>query len=350
MHNARLWATLTPQSYLIGLWFSLRTHAAQIWQNPQQLMKADEQLAAAGVHPSVRQAVIARSNPTQLENHLNHILPLHKDKGSAPPSPIAKHANLPHVQARPRQPPPVIDEEGEQEDAENEQGQAAPSGSSAAGGDGRKDKERREGEHGPRLTSQTYNLPVGYTPVLESVDQSLKQPALTPMRLPPSITTEEFTRAVAVATVSALRHQGSIIGSQQGRKERHMAPIKEEAEEEGGGHEAPSWTRGMSAGVLLACTLLYALIAETLVDQVDVVLKGSGIEEKFLGLTLFALVPNTTEFMNAMSFALTGNIALSMEIGSAYALQVCLLQIPAMVAFSALYDPHNMGEMVDTFT
>ena len=100
------------------------------------------------------------------------------------------------------------------------------------------------------------------------------------------------------------------------------------------------------------------------------VLNGSGIDEKFLGLTLFALVPNTTEFMNAMSFAMNGNIALrwvhpghgvvcgggvcetdsSMEIGSAYALQVCLLQIPAMVAFSALYDPGKMGEQVDTFT
>lgn len=39
-------------------------------------------------------------------------------------------------------------------------------------------------------------------------------------------------------------------------------------------------------------------------------LEGSGIDEKFLGVTLFALVPNTTEFMNAMSFALNGNIAL----------------------------------------
>lgn len=39
-----------------------------------------------------------------------------------------------------------------------------------------------------------------------------------------------------------------------------------------------------------------------------------------------------------------------MEIGSAYALQVCLLQIPAMVAFSAWYDPVNMGEVAKTFT
>ena len=49
---------------------------------------------------------------------------------------------------------------------------------------------------------------------------------------------------------------------------------------------------------------------ELLVDVVDVVLNGSGIDEKFLGVTLFALVPNTTEFMNAMSFAMNGNIAL----------------------------------------
>jgi Ca2+/H+ antiporter len=39
-----------------------------------------------------------------------------------------------------------------------------------------------------------------------------------------------------------------------------------------------------------------------------------------------------------------------MEIGSAYALQVCLLQIPAMVAFSAWYDPANVGEVAKTFT
>lgn len=52
---------------------------------------------------------------------------------------------------------------------------------------------------------------------------------------------------------------------------------------------------------------------ELLVGVVDVVLEGSGIDEKFLGITLFALVPNTTEFMNAISFALNGNIALRYE-------------------------------------
>jgi Ca2+:H+ antiporter len=50
---------------------------------------------------------------------------------------------------------------------------------------------------------------------------------------------------------------------------------------------------------------------------------------------------------------MNGNIALSMEIGSAYALQVCLLQIPALVLFSALYtgDPMSPGnDLAHTFT
>jgi Ca2+:H+ antiporter len=40
---------------------------------------------------------------------------------------------------------------------------------------------------------------------------------------------------------------------------------------------------------------------------------------------------------------MNGNIALSMEIGSAYALQVCLLQIPALVLFSALNGAYVEG-------
>lgn len=54
---------------------------------------------------------------------------------------------------------------------------------------------------------------------------------------------------------------------------------------------------------------------EILVDTVDVVLGSSSIDEKFLGFTLFALVPNTTEFVNAISFALNENIALRFEFG-----------------------------------
>ena len=113
--------------------------------------------------------------------------------------------------------------------------------------------------------------------------------------------------------------------------------------QEGGGHDAPNWSKKKSSIVLLTATVAYAIVAEILVNTVDVVLESSDIDEKFLGITLFALVPNTTEFLNGISFAMNGNIALSMEIGSAYALQVCLLQVPALVLFSAV-----RGQWIDS--
>lgn len=64
-----------------------------------------------------------------------------------------------------------------------------------------------------------------------------------------------------------------------------------------GGHDAPNWSKGKSSVVLLGATVLYAIIAEILVNTVDVVLENLDIDEKFLGITLFALVPNTTEFL-----------------------------------------------------
>lgn len=87
-------------------------------------------------------------------------------------------------------------------------------------------------------------------------------------------------------------------------------PEEEEEEEAAAGHDSPNWGKGKSYTVLFGCTLLYAIIAEILVDTVDLVMEGVNIDEKFLGLTLFALVPNITEFMNAISFALNGNIVL----------------------------------------
>ncbi|KAK5997755.1 Putative cation exchanger [Cladobotryum mycophilum] len=117
-----------------------------------------------------------------------------------------------------------------------------------------------------------------------------------------------------------------------------------------GGHDAPNWSRMKSTVILLGATILYAIIAEILVDTVDVVLESFAIDQKFLGITLFALVPNTTEFLNAISFAMNGNIALSMEIGSAYALQVCLLQIPCLVLYSALYPNIPPGSEATDYT
>ncbi|EIN12705.1 hypothetical protein PUNSTDRAFT_82032, partial [Punctularia strigosozonata HHB-11173 SS5] len=300
-------------SYLIGLWFSLRTHASQIWQNPQQLL-----------HP-----LDIPSNRLSLYHKL---LPPRPAGGSLRRKPSNLSAN---GISRSETPVPRNHDGLQPADAmaANPHSSTVPPTTPGA--------QRRVSYAVPPATQPA----VGYTPLLESVNHAIKDTAMQPMELPPHMTTDDFTRAIAVATVSALRDQHHTLPGARARVSGA------EAEEAGGhgGHDAPSWSRATSASVLLACTALYAIIAEILVDVVDVVLEGSGIDEKFLGVTLFALVPNTTEFMNAMAFALNGNIALSMEIGSAYALQVCLLQIPAMLAFSAIFVPDKMGSVADTF-
>ncbi|KAL0569701.1 hypothetical protein V5O48_012261 [Marasmius crinis-equi] len=296
-------------SYLIGLWFSLRTHASQIWQNPQHLLNPMD----LPIH--ARQSVYQKLVPQSVHSAGHRLGRKASNIGGND-----GQQSIPQTPSVPR---------------ESSQGSSRPTSGRAAS-----PVLPRRVSYAP---SAMHGQPVGYTPLLESVDHAVKNTGLQSLQLPDSMTTDDFTRAVAVATVSALRHQ-------QTHGPRLRGVQMEEADGGHGGHDAPSWSRFTSASVLLACTALYAVIAEILVDVVDVILSDSGLDEKFLGVTLFALVPNTTEFMNAISFALNGNIALSMEIGSAYALQVCLLQIPAMVAFSAWYAPDKMGLVASTFT
>ena len=95
--------------------------------------------------------------------------------------------------------------------------------------------------------------PGSLVPILESVDHALKDTGLQSAQLPP----DDFTRAVAVATVSALRHQ-----QVQARQRVRSGQLGDEEDPAGhGGHEAPSWSRAVSASVLLLCTALYAIIA-----------------------------------------------------------------------------------------
>ncbi|ESK85006.1 calcium permease [Moniliophthora roreri MCA 2997] len=302
-------------SYLIGLWFSLRTHASQIWQNPQHLLQHPLDLPVHSNRQSLYQRVQShvQSAGQQLKRKASSIGNRETMSNSRPQTPVTREPSQPESSRSGGRSSPVIP--------------------------------RRVSYAPAPVAHPGYT---GYTPLLESVDHAVKNTDLQPLQLPETMTTDDFTRAVAVATVSALRHQQT--HNMPGRLRGSHAMEAEGAEGGHGGHDAPSWSRFTSASVLLACTALYAVIAEILVDVVDVILSDSGLDEKFLGITLFALVPNTTEFMNAMSFALNGNIALSMEIGSAYALQVCLLQIPAMVAFSAWYAPEKMGQVAYTFT
>ncbi len=101
-----------------------------------------------------------------------------------------------------------------------------------------------------------------YTPLIESVDQAVRTGEVGLLELPQPLTTEDFARAVTVATVSALRHQQAHPVSPA--RGLHRANTQHELDASGGmegGHGGPSWSRTTSASVLLSCTVLYAAIA-----------------------------------------------------------------------------------------
>ncbi|KAJ4288806.1 hypothetical protein N0V88_007133 [Collariella sp. IMI 366227] len=296
-------ATLLFMSYIIGLWFTLRTHAAVIWNSEVDEKKHEEH---TNPHPTPR-PIGEASGADIRDSHLyKRIL----------------GQSLRQVGQVPR--------------PEEETRQNTPLSLSGSGANGTPHLvPPRSTSYGTTETSMpTFTIP-GFTDAENN-----------------NLVHQVAEIAATAATVAARNVQGSRrgalslpqpSGSRSGQP--RTAALFPDAEETGGqpaapadgqGHDAPNWSRLKSAIILMGATVLYAIIAEILVDTVDVVLESFDIDEKFLGITLFALVPNTTEFLNAISFAMNGNIALSMEIGSAYALQVCLLQIPALVLFSAV--------------
>lgn len=295
-------------SYIIGLWFTLRTHAAVIWTTEieekklpgttdispldtraqsqtqmngslsQRTAIRDSQLYKRILGQSLKQAGLAPATDDgnwEQSGETPHVVP---PKPAGPNGDVGSPASITHI--------PGLSEE-ENNHLVRQVAEMAATAATVAAQDATRDVTR--GQRQDRHVSRN-----------KHVDR------------PPTLRAGTFLEEPEQAHAHAAEGQHS------------------------GGHDAPNWSRTKSSVILLTATVAYAVVAEVLVNTVDVVLTNVNIDEKFLGITLFALVPNTTEFLNAISFAMNGNIALSMEIGSAYALQVCLLQIPALVLFSAI--------------
>lgn len=251
-------------SYVIGLWFTLRTHAAVIWNTEQDEKKHDEQIRAiGGGHSTARSGYPSFAETTGADirdsniykRTLGHTL---RQVGLQPSS-----SGINGAVATPHLPPPKHDSIGSSvhipgfSDAENSQlvhqiAEIATTAAAAAARDARSGVAKG-------IVPNTAHMPQGQS----GTSTSNRPPAVRPVGLPD-----------------------------------HEDPLGAEADAAGhGGHDAPNWSRSKSAVILLSATVLYAVIAEILVDTVDVVLNGIAIDEKFLGITLFALVPNTTEFL-----------------------------------------------------
>lgn len=281
-------------SYVIGLWFTLRTHAAVIWSTELEEKKPPLVPSNAGQNGGI-------SHP-----------PLHPQQQAAPKSHFARNSggSVGHTGIRESQLyKKILGQSLKQaglgqrhlSDSRNvSTSSSAPHGQSnhppfivpPKGGGGESIIPDHSGQRS--------------TPVAGLSQQDNN----TLVRTVAEISATAAAVAARDATISP--HKTSISAQTAAHHSpRPSAPhhtrIPEENEEtiaaevathtESGGHDAPNWSKRKSSIILLGATILYAIIAEILVNTVDVVLESVEIDEKFLGITLFALVPNTTEFL-----------------------------------------------------
>lgn len=260
-------------SYVIGLWFTLRTHAAVIWNVEQDEKKHEDQLRAMGGHSAPRSAYPSMAETSGADIRDSHIYKRTlgqtlRQVGLQTGGSANGAVGTPHM------PPPRSDTISSAvhipgfSDAENSQlvhqiAEIATTAAAAAARDAR-------GGMAKSTTATTPHVPHGQSVTGASMNSSSR---------PPAIRTATFPDHEDLADPHGAAGAGG-----------H------------GGHDAPNWSRLKSAVILMGATVLYAIIAEILVDTVDVVLEGFAIDEKFLGITLFALVPNTTEFLVSSPF------------------------------------------------
>jgi Ca2+:H+ antiporter len=319
-------STLLFVSYIIGLLFTLRTHAATIWTEPDEKEKKILDMSASSLSTSAHldfpHASFVRSATSQSLSraHIRDSQLYKRIVGQT-----LQEVGLGGSESVPTQSRPCSK-------SDSQTPHVVPP--------------RDQNEH-PQHQFHVDGL-------TDDATQSLVRQITEIAATTTALATRDVTRAPHRAARMVSTPSKSYIERPGNARTTTAAPEEPEtgSGQSSGGHDAPNWSRQKSAAILLTATLAYAIIAEILVNTVDAVLEGSNVDEKFLGITLFALVPNTTEFLNAISFAMNGNIALSMEIGSAYALQVCLLQIPALVFYSAVHATYIAPEEVanQTFT
>ena len=328
-------------SYVIGLLFTLRTHAATIWNTELEEREREKKLQIQQQHPHQKPPSVDYGTTSGI---------IQQPKTPATPASIVSRSDIreSHLYKR------ILGQALKQTGLDIDPG-AAPSAETRLNetprpAEGPKDLSRLT----PESSTRTRHPSLQIQSISESESLRLAQYVAEMAATAATIATRDATQNPRKASILAKSHvsapppSGPSVQPQTPALQTprpDMAGSTTLPEAPSGGHDAPNWGRVKSYTILLGATLAYAVIAEILVSTVDAVLANINIDEKFLGITLFALVPNTTEFLNAISFAMNGNIALSMEIGSAYALQVCLLQVPALVAYSAFFgssiDPMN---------
>ncbi len=111
--------------------------------------------------------------------------------------------------------------------------------------------------------------------------------------------------------------------------------------------EAAPWRAWLAAAVLLASTVLVAVLSEVLVGAIEQAqdqgyLQAWGMSEVFVGVIVLAVVGNAAENSTAILMAYRNKIDLSLHIAIGSSLQIALLVMPVLVFASMVLGPQPL--------
>jgi Ca2+:H+ antiporter len=130
-----------------------------------------------------------------------------------------------------------------------------------------------------------------------------------------------------------------------GTKEAVKAKVEPESPPPGG---EVGWSRNRSIAVLAVVTIGLAIMSEVLTDAIEPASTMLGLTPVFSGVFLLALVGNLAQIMNAIGFARSDQMDLSLGITVGSSIQVALVVAPVLV-LSGLFLGQPMNLIFNRF-
>ncbi len=133
---------------------------------------------------------------------------------------------------------------------------------------------------------------------------------------------------MVISIVLSTVYAASLIFSLKTHKSFYGMPVGEEGQLALGVH---GWSKKKSVSILLASTVVVALIAQFLVGAVEQTGHALGMSDFFVGVILVAIVGNAAENSSAVLMALKNRMDLSINIALGSSIQLALLIAPLLV-------------------
>ena len=147
--------------------------------------------------------------------------------------------------------------------------------------------------------------------------------------------------SLEIAIVLIITYVLSLIFTLRTHSHLYTGGVDEETEEEAIGTHG--WSQTKSVSILLAATVLVAVMSEFLVGAVEAASHQLGLTEVFVGVILVAIIGNAAEHSTAVLVALKNKMDLALNIAIGSSMQVALFVAPVLVFASYLFGrPMNL--------